>query len=153
VIEQELLDAGKALVTKGDFKTAKEGQEWARRRMEQVHKAVGAVEGTLGSDIGSAWRNTTAWITVYQNLRLLPLTLFASVVDPLGMVARGGTMKQAYDTFLRGMKEVFANWGDMLRKEPKERRPTSGRSSRWPWARWTRPCSRTTSPTSIRRCT
>jgi len=121
VIEQELLDAGKALVTKGDFKTAKEGQEWARRRMEQVHKAVGAVEGTLGSDIGSAWRNTTAWITVYQNLRLLPLTLFASVVDPLGMVARGGTMKQAYDTFLRGMKEVFANWGDMLRKEPKER--------------------------------
>lgn len=121
VIEQELLDAGKALVTKGDFKTAKEGQEWARRRMEQVHKAVGAVEGTLGSDIGSAWRNTTAWITVYQNLRLLPLTLFASVVDPLGMVARGATMKQAYDTFLRGMKEVFANWGDMLRKEPKER--------------------------------
>jgi hypothetical protein len=121
VIEQELLDAGKALVTKGDFKTAKEGQEWARRRMEQVHKAVGAVEGTLGSDIGSAWRNTTAWITVYQNLRLLPLTLFASVVDPLGMVARGGTMKQAYDTFLRGMREVFANWGDMLRKEPKER--------------------------------
>lgn len=120
-IEDELKEAGTKKFKSGEFKTAEEGQEWAKRRMEQVHKAVGAIEGTLGSDIGSAWRNTSAWITVYQNLRLLPLTLFSSVVDPLGMVARGGTMKQAYDSFLRGMREVFANWGDMLRKEPKQR--------------------------------
>lgn len=120
-IEQELLDAGAARFKKGEFKTADEGKAWAERRMGQVHKAVGAVEGTLGSDIGSTWRNTSAWITVYQNLRLLPLTLFSSVVDPLGLVARGGTMREAYDTFLRGMREVVANWGDMVRKEPKPR--------------------------------
>lgn len=120
-IEQELLDAGAARFKKGEFKTADEGKEWAQRRMAQVHKAVGAIEGTLGSDIGSTWRNTSAWITVYENLRLLPLTLFSSVVDPLGLVARGGTMREAYDTFLRGMREVVTNWGDMVRKEPKPR--------------------------------
>jgi hypothetical protein len=37
------------------------------------------------------------------------------------MVARGAPMREAYDTFLRSMREVFASWGDMFRDEPKER--------------------------------
>ena len=76
---------------------------------------------TLGSDIGSTWRNLNTWVTVYQNLRLLPLALFSSLVDPRGLVARGGTMRDAYDTFLRGMREVGRTWADMVAREPKQR--------------------------------
>ena len=70
----------------------------------------------LGNDIGSTWRNLNTWATVYQNVRLLPLTLFSSLVDPMGLVARGAPMSQAYDTFLRGMREVGNSWRDMFAK-------------------------------------
>lgn len=121
-VRQELLVAGQARFDRGEFKTAKAAKEWALRRHDQVTKAVGAVEGTLGSDVGSTWRNLNTWTTVYQNVRLLPLALFSSVVDPLGMVARGADMSEAYATFLRGMREVFADWKDMFTKEPAERK-------------------------------
>jgi hypothetical protein len=58
---------------------------------------------------------------VYQNVRLLPLALFSSIVDPLGMLARGGTLKDAYEGFLRGMGEVVKNWGEMVTGDSKER--------------------------------
>lgn len=120
-VRTEMLAAGQQRFKRGEFKTADAAKEWALRRHDQVVKAVGAVEGTLGSDIGSNWRTTNTWITVYQNVRLLPLALFSSVVDPLGLIARGGTMNEAYSTFLRGVGEVFTNWKDMLSKDPKER--------------------------------
>ena len=93
----------------------------ARRQFRDVSEAVGAMEGTLGKDVSPKLRKANSWMTVYQNVRLLPLSLFASFVDPMGMVARGAPMREAYDGFLRGMKEVFGTWGDMLREEPKER--------------------------------
>lgn len=104
-----------------EFKDDAARAKWVNRQYRDIAEAVGAMEGTLGKDISPAWRKANSWMTVYQNVRLLPLSLFASFVDPLGMVARGATMKEAYDSFLRGMKEVFANWGDMFREEPKER--------------------------------
>lgn len=104
-----------------EFKDDAARAKWVNRQYRDISEAVGAMEGTLGKDISPAWRKANSWMTVYQNVRLLPLSLFASFVDPLGMVARGATMKEAYDSFLRGMKEVFANWGDMFREEPKER--------------------------------
>ncbi len=104
-----------------EFKDDAARAKWVSRQYRDIAEAVGAMEGTLGKDISPAWRKANSWMTVYQNVRLLPLSLFASFVDPLGMVARGATMKEAYDSFLRGMKEVFANWGDMFREEPKER--------------------------------
>lgn len=106
---------------RGEFKTDKARVEWARRQFRDVSEAVGAMEGTLGKDISPNARKANSWMMVYQNVRLLPMALFSSVVDPLGMVARGATMKEAYDGFLRGMREVFGNWGDLMREEPKER--------------------------------
>jgi hypothetical protein len=50
------------------------------------------------------------------------MALFSSVVDPLGMMARGASMKEAYDGFLRGMSEVVKNWGEMITGEVKERK-------------------------------
>ncbi len=104
-----------------EFKDDAARAKWVNRQYRDVAEAVGAMEGTLGKDISPAWRKANSWMTVYQNVRLLPLSLFASFVDPLGMVARGATMREAYDGFLRGMKEVTASWGDMFREEPKER--------------------------------
>lgn len=120
-VHKELVEASKKLVARQEFKTQAEADKWRQRRYEQVVKAMGAMEGTLGSDINSAWRNASVWTTVYQNVRLLPLALFSNMVDPLALVARGGTMSDAYDTFLRGMTQVIHNWKDMLSREPKER--------------------------------
>ena len=120
-IQDEIKAASKKRLAKGEFKDEAAANKWAERQTDQIKKSLGAMEGTLGKDINDTWRNASAWATVYQNLRLLPLALFSSVVDPLGIVARGGDMKQAYDTFLRGMSEVARSWGDMLRDQPKER--------------------------------
>lgn len=105
----------------GRFADKKQADAWADRQLQLVQDSVGAIEGSLGKDTAHGWRKATSWLTAYQNLRLLPLTLFASFVDPLGMVARGATMREAYDSFLRGMREVFTQWGDMFRDQPKQR--------------------------------
>lgn len=104
-----------------EFKDDAARAKWVSRQYRDISEAVGAMEGTLGKDISPGWRKANSWMTVYQNVRLLPLSLFASFVDPLGMVARGATMREAYEAFLRGMKEVVTNWGDLFREEPKER--------------------------------
>lgn len=120
-IRNELDEAALARLTKGEFANKEEALKWSKRQSEQLSKAVGAMEGTLGNDVNSTWRQVSTWMTVYQNTRLLPLALFSSVVDPLGLVARGGTMKEAYDTFLRGMKEVVSTWGDMAHEKTRVR--------------------------------
>lgn len=117
----ELTDLSHAKLKRQEFKDDTARAKWVSRQYRDVAEAVGAMEGTLGKDISPAWRKANSWMTVYQNVRLLPLSLFASFVDPLGMVARGATMKEAYDGFLRGMKEVVTTWGDLFREEPKER--------------------------------
>ena len=72
-----------------------------------------------GRDIIARMRKFNSWMMVYQNVRLLPLTLFASVVDPMGMIARGATMREAFEAFQRGIQEVFRGWADLFRQEPK----------------------------------
>ncbi len=120
-VKNELSEIATRKLNSQEFSDRKQADEWVESQMKNVTRATGAMEGSLGKDISPALRKFNSWMMVYQNLRLLPLTLFASFVDPLGMVARGATMKEAYETFLRGMHEVFANWADMVRKEPKER--------------------------------
>ena len=120
-VQAELTEASQIKLKRGEFKNDEARAKWVSRQFRDVSESVGAMEGTLGKDISPAWRKTNSWMTVYQNVRLLPLSLFASFVDPLGMVARGATMREAYDGFLRGMKEVVTTWGDLFREEPKER--------------------------------
>jgi hypothetical protein len=43
---------------------------------------------------------------VYQNLRILPLALFSSLIDPMGIVVRGGSVKDGFEAFKRGMHDV-----------------------------------------------
>ncbi len=121
IVKNELLEAGNRKVSSGELADRPARDKWVARQYEQVTQAIGAMEGSLGKDISDGWRTTTAWMTVYQNIRLLPLALFASVVDPLGMVARGASMSEAFDTFMRGMREVVRDWKDLVSDKPKKR--------------------------------
>jgi hypothetical protein len=69
-----------------------------------------ALEGTLGHDISDGLRKVNSALMTYQNWRVLPLALFSSVIDPLGIMARGGTLKQAYEGMKRGIKEIAKSW-------------------------------------------
>lgn len=121
MIEIELDKAARAKIKTGELKDEDAAIKWSARQMRDVSNSIKAMEGTLGRDISDSWRATNSWVTVYQNVRLLPLALFSSVVDPLGMVARGATMREAYDGFLRGMSEVVREWGSLFTGERKER--------------------------------
>jgi hypothetical protein len=71
---------------------------------------VKAVNGTLGDTIDPSFRRLQGNVIAYQNIRLLPLAIFSSVVDPMGIVVRGGTMKDAWQAFARGVKEMRKSW-------------------------------------------
>jgi hypothetical protein len=118
-IEAELTEHARAELAKGEFKDQKAANAWVTRQMRGIRQATGAMEGSLGKDISDRMRKFNSWMMVYQNVRLLPLTLFASVVDPLGMIARGATMREAFEAFQRGIQEVFRGWADLFRQEPK----------------------------------
>ncbi|MCH2241609.1 MAG: hypothetical protein MK041_06690, partial [Aquabacterium sp.] len=80
-----------------------------------AHRYISGVDGTLGDTIDPRMRRLFGNLIVYQNIRLLPLAIFSSVVDPLGVAVRGGTMGDAWAAFKRGVREVRLNF----QKEPK----------------------------------
>ncbi len=120
-VEQELQDAADKMLKEGDFKDEKARDKWVSRQYRDVANAVGAMEGSLGHDVPEWVRKTNSAAIVYQNVRILPLALFSSFVDPLGIIARGGETRDAFNAFARGMRDVARTWGDMLREEPKQR--------------------------------
>lgn len=67
---------------------------------------VRGVNGTLGDDISPTARRLMGNTIVYQNVRLLPLALFSSIVDPLGIAVRGGTAGESWKAFTRGVREM-----------------------------------------------
>lgn len=78
--------------------------------VEQVNtfsKAVQAWEGSLGHDIKPGLKGIFGAVTTYQNVRLLPLALFSSLVDPMGLMVRGGTVADAFSGFARGVQGMF----------------------------------------------
>jgi len=76
------------------------------RDIETAEKYLRGVNGTLGDNITPATRRAIGNLMVYQNIRLLPLAIFSSVVDPLGIMVRGGTVGDSWDAFTRGVKEI-----------------------------------------------
>lgn len=71
-------------------------------------QSVQAMEGTLGADIDPKLKNIYSGLMTYQNIRLLPLQLFSSLIDPLGIVVRGGEMKEAFTAFGKGLRDLAA---------------------------------------------
>lgn len=120
-IQMELEDASREMLAAGDLKNEKAREKWVKRQYRDVANAVGGMEGSLGHDISEGIRKINSWSIVYQNVRLLPLALFSSFVDPLGIVARGGEMREAFTTFTEGIKGVARQWADAIREEPADR--------------------------------
>jgi hypothetical protein len=75
-----------------------------------AQKFVRAVDGTLGDTINPEYRRLMGNMIVYQNIRLLPLAIFSSIVDPMGIIVRGGTVGEAFKTFRRGIRETVKNF-------------------------------------------
>jgi hypothetical protein len=95
-------DSGKL----GDLLDRAEKEGATERDLSAARQFVLGVDGTLGDDINPGLRRLYGNLIVYQNVRLLPLAIFSSVVDPMGVLVRGGTAGDAWQTFTRGMKEI-----------------------------------------------
>ena len=83
------------------------------------------IDGTLGATGGPFEMTPTARrlmgnMIVYQNIRLLPMAAFSMLIDPMGIMVRGGSVSQAYTTFKRGIagiKDTFAKDGGQSRAD------------------------------------
>jgi len=99
-----------------------EAEKWVARRMEDIKNSVAAHEGSLGSaSITPMVRKFSSAAMAYQNLRLLPFSLFAAFADPLSLAARGPGVKAGFDAFTQGLKDVWARWKDAASDMPAER--------------------------------
>lgn len=76
-------------------------------QLDDARKFIRGVDGTLGDDINPNMRKLFGTAIAYQNIRLLPLAIFSSVVDPVGIIVRGGTVREGWSAFKRGMKEAI----------------------------------------------
>jgi hypothetical protein len=85
-------------------------------QMSSLRKYVQAMEGTLGSEIDPKMRKFMGAVLTYQNFRLLPLALFSSLIDPLGIWVRGGTATEAFTAFTRGVRELVSTKQDEARE-------------------------------------
>ena len=89
-----------------------EARAKALKKLGPSLKAVMALEGTLGSDIKQGMRTFNSWMMTYQNFRLLSTSLFASFSDTVGLVLNGGELGDAWDGFVRGIREIKLRWQD-----------------------------------------
>lgn len=69
------------------------------------------VDGTLGDNINPHARRIMGNMIVYQNVRLLPMAMFSMLIDPMGVLVRGGTIPEAFKTFKRGMASIPETYG------------------------------------------
>lgn len=87
--------------------------DWVRRRYEDESRAVGAMEGVLGKDISEGMRKLNSGLMAYQNVRLLPLAVFSSMLDPNNILVSGGKLDDMIYAYARGMKAVWRTWKDL----------------------------------------
>ena len=92
--------------------------EWVDRRMEDLQRSFGAMEGSLGKDISAGYRQFQGNIMTYQVLRTLPLSLFSAMLDPNGLRVAGGTSENMWYAYRRGLLGVFNTWKDLVKGNP-----------------------------------
>lgn len=88
------------------LREAKEKYGATDKEVQTAKDFVHGVLGTLGDDMNPTVRRFMGNMIVYQNLRLLPFAIFSQVIDPLGIAVRGGTVGDAANAFMRGIKEI-----------------------------------------------
>jgi len=57
-------------------------------------------------------------MTVYQNVRLLPLSVFSSLVDPLGIGVRTNSATAVFDTFAYSIRNMFTDFRNQKDWQP-----------------------------------
>jgi hypothetical protein len=90
------------------------------KQLEMADEYLRGVDGTLGDSLNPQARRIMGNMIVYQNIRLLPLAMFSSIVDPMGVIVRGGTMKDAWSTFARGIREIPRSYGKEAKPDDME---------------------------------
>lgn len=88
-----------------------QGEGATSAQMAMVEDYLEGVDGTLGDDINPTARRLMGNMIVYQNIRLLPMAMFSMLVDPMGILVRGGTVAEAWSTFKRGMASIPVTYG------------------------------------------
>lgn len=73
---------------------------------KDVAPAIQAMEGTLGHNINQYARDFMSGTITVMNLAILPLAVFSSLIDPMGIAVRGGTVEQAWDAFKAGIRNI-----------------------------------------------
>lgn len=81
-----------------------------REQIATTEKYLKGVTRTLGEGLNPTARRLMGNMVVYQNIRLLPLAIFSSIPDSLGIVVRGGTVSDAFSAFKRGIAEMPKNF-------------------------------------------
>jgi len=93
-------------------------EEWVERRMEDLKRASGAMEGSLGKDISATARQLQAGAMTYQIVRLLPLMIFSSMLDANGIRVAGGEWEDMFNAYKRGFTGLWNNWKDLFLGNP-----------------------------------
>jgi hypothetical protein len=76
-------------------------------------KATMAMEGTLGHDFNPRLKEAMSAVITFENVILLPMALFSSLIDPLGVAMRSNDMSEAWGAFKSGIKGI----ADQVRKK------------------------------------
>ena len=66
-----------------------------------------AVFGAKYNRMNPTWRRVLGAVQTYQNVRVLGLSLFSSVADPLAIGVRTGDFKEAWNAFKYGMRHIY----------------------------------------------
>lgn len=74
--------------------------------LAMARKSVLALEGTLGHDHDPKLRALQTQIITYQNVVLLPVSLFSQFIDSLGVGLRTGDIKESFTSFKNGMRDI-----------------------------------------------
>ena len=86
-----------------------------QRKLAQQY--VSALMGTLGGDINPQLRKAMSYVMVYENLRLLSMSLFSSLVDPMGILVRTGSVQDSMVAMRAGFREI-ADWMKRRKGQP-----------------------------------
>ena len=91
---------------------------------DQIALAKDYVDGLLGDKgigMSRAQKDLYGAMIVYQNFRLLPFSLFSSLVDPLGIAVRSNSLMDAGSTFAYNIKNIFRDLKKDRNYESKDR--------------------------------
>ena len=106
----ELLDAARVELAKEKKLDLIKDKAEIDKLMRPYERAVDSMCGILGNNISPQLRQINAMGVSYQNFRLLALSLFASFQDVIGLAIHGGSVKDQWEGFIRGLREIKNTW-------------------------------------------